>query len=367
MKRKELNDHLKECKFRIMMCPIVDCDIEVRYDNLHEHFETHRLTHIVKLNETVSSFETSQLQLSVDERLENTKHVLRECQNSINMLMARAQGTEEQLTELSTFIKLKQQEVIESSYLEVDQLQKDYNSKYALVEKQISVMTERLLIMEDITVKQGARIHELESRVPERKKISGLSPDTQQLFTSQDKVIAAHDIALAEHGLRLDMMDCKNVNGVLLWKITDVARRRREAMSGKVPSIYSQPFYTSLNGYKLCARLYFNGDGIGKETHLSLFIVIMRGEYDVLLSWPFQHKVTLTLVDQEGQRHITDSFHPDIHSSSFQRPKSEFNIATGCPQFVSLTALDSGGYIKEDCLFIKVMIDFVRIVDPGAK
>jgi hypothetical protein len=37
--------------------------------------------------------------------------------------------------------------------------------------------------------------------------------------------------------------------------------------------------------------LYLNGDGSGKKTHLSLFIVIMRGEYDALLPWPFRNKV----------------------------------------------------------------------------
>jgi hypothetical protein len=38
-------------------------------------------------------------------------------------------------------------------------------------------------------------------------------------------------------------------------------------------------------------RLYLNGDGVGKGTHISLFFVIMKGEYDLLLSWPFKHKV----------------------------------------------------------------------------
>lgn len=50
-------------------------------------------------------------------------------------------------------------------------------------------------------------------------------------------------------------------------------------------------FYTAKYGYKLCLRLYLNGDGTGKRTHLSLFIVIMRGEYDALLPWPFRNKV----------------------------------------------------------------------------
>lgn len=44
-------------------------------------------------------------------------------------------------------------------------------------------------------------------------------------------------------------------------------------------------------GYKMCARIYPNGDGIGKGSHISLFFVIMRGHYDALLPWPFSQKV----------------------------------------------------------------------------
>ena len=44
-------------------------------------------------------------------------------------------------------------------------------------------------------------------------------------------------------------------------------------------------------GYKMCARLYLNGDGMGKGTHVSLFFVVMRGAYDALLKWPFRQKV----------------------------------------------------------------------------
>lgn len=50
-------------------------------------------------------------------------------------------------------------------------------------------------------------------------------------------------------------------------------------------------FYTARYGFKVCMRLYLNGDGVGKGTHISLFFVIMRGEYDPILSWPFRHKV----------------------------------------------------------------------------
>lgn len=50
-------------------------------------------------------------------------------------------------------------------------------------------------------------------------------------------------------------------------------------------------FYSSKYGYKMCLRLYLNGDGTGRGTHLSLFFVVMRGKCDALLKWPFSQKV----------------------------------------------------------------------------
>ena len=53
------------------------------------------------------------------------------------------------------------------------------------------------------------------------------------------------------------------------------------------------------NGYKMCIRAYLNGDGSGYKTHLSLFFVVMKGEYDALLKWPFDYKVSMILVGEE--------------------------------------------------------------------
>ncbi|XP_065885977.1 TNF receptor-associated factor 5-like [Dysidea avara] len=64
--------------------------------------------------------------------------------------------------------------------------------------------------------------------------------------------------------------------------------------------------------------------------------------YDSLLQWPFINKVTLTLINQTGGPDVTDTFKPDPKnpkSSSFQRPKTEMNVASGCPRFVPLDDL----------------------------
>jgi len=110
----------------------------------------------------------------------------------------------------------------------------------------------------------------------------------------------------------------------------------------------------------MCARLYLNGDGMGKGTHVSLFFVIMRGQYDALLKWPFRQKVTLMFLDQSGKdQHVMDAFRPDPTSSSFKRPTTEMNIASGCPLFMSLTQLDNPmhAFVKDNNAFLKIIVN----------
>ena len=146
-------------------------------------------------------------------------------------------------------------------------------------------------------------------------------------------------------------------DGVLIWKIPNVSAKIYDSFNEPEKSFYSPPFCTSRHGYKMCARIYLNGDGMGKGTHISLFFVIMRGEYDALIRWPFRQKVTFMLLDQNHVEHVIDAFRPDPNSSSFQRPRREMNIASGCPLFFPLADLNKHAYIKDDAMFIKVIVD----------
>lgn len=172
-----------------------------------------------------------------------------------------------------------------------------------------------------------------------------------------DRQIGIQDIRLAELDLRYQILETVSYGGVMIWKICDYLRRKQDAMTGRTLSLYSKPFYTEQFGYKMCGRVYLYGDGFGKGTHLSFYFVVMRGEYDALIPWPFRKRVTLSLLDQErGGRDIMESFEPDTTSNSFTRPTREMNVASGCPQFVSHTVLEMSRYVKDDTLFLKIEV-----------
>jgi TNF receptor-associated factor 3 len=186
------------------------------------------------------------------------------------------------------------------------------------------------------------------------QEVEALRSKVTELDHSLDRCLSSS----LDQELRLQLLERATYNGILLWKIDDFTRRRREAVDGVTLSLYSTPFYTSRHGYKMCARIYLNGDGLGKGTHLSFFFVIMRGPFDALLTWPFKQKVMLTLINQVGKKHITDHFRPDPASSSFQRPgRKEMNIASGCPMFIRIDHLLNGGFIRDDSIFLRIVVD----------
>ena len=104
------------------------------------------------------------------------------------------------------------------------------------------------------------RLIELETKIAEQERLLGMLKGR-----------------ISELELQLQASLASTYNGSLLWRIPDIRRRRREAIDGKITSIYSPPFYTGRNGYKMCIRAYLNGDGIGYNTHVSIFFVLMKG------------------------------------------------------------------------------------------
>ena len=47
----------------------------------------------------------------------------------------------------------------------------------------------------------------------------------------------------------------------------------------------------------MCLRVDANGSGTGAGTHVTVYVHLMRGEYDSRLVWPFKGDITIQLVN----------------------------------------------------------------------
>ena len=218
------------------------------------------------------------------------------------------------------------------------------------LKSKIAQQEERIQLMDS---KQVSKI------VKEQEAFSGTVNRLQGQIESTGPPLALHNVMMGDSQLidHTYQQQITSYDGVLIWKISNFALKKQDATSGRQTSFFSPCFYTSFHGYKLCARIYLNGDGMGKGTHISLFFVVMRGEYDAILRWPFRKRVTFMLLDQDNVEHVIDAFRPDPNSSSFQRPRRETNIPSGCATFCSLSELNNHAYVKDDVMFLKVIVD----------
>lgn len=220
---------------------------------------------------------------------------------------------------------------------------------------------ERKIIEEELAKAKGEIKLSLFKELKEKdEEIASL----KSTVTKLEKTVRSKTADIEDRDFRLSLIENSNHDGTMVWKIPQFSQRMDDAKSGKYTSIFSLPFYTGRYGYKMCLRLYILGDGIGKGSYMSLFFVLMKGEFDNILQWPFTHKVTFKLINQSGGRDVVDTFQPDPMSSSFRKPKSDMNIASGCPRFVTHANLKNGGFIADDTIFIKAIIDTNTIRHP---
>ena len=152
-------------------------------------------------------------------------------------------------------------------------------------------------------------------------------------------------------------MEKKTLNGELLWKIDKLDFRMAQAKLGKVAALHSAPCYTKQYEYKYCVRLYLQGDGEGKGTHISVFFVVMKSEFDELLRWPMRKQVIIQLVNLRNEADsVIETFFSNTRLSSFQRPTENMNVAVEYPRLISIEQFLNRGFVKDNSTFIKVTV-----------
>jgi hypothetical protein len=137
-------------------------------------------------------------------------------------------------------------------------------------------------------------------------------------------------------------------------------RRSSEEINSSF-SMYSPTFRTAPYGYlfilRVCSTMKDN------QPYLSIYITLLRSDFDPILFYPFSYNISLCLCDQSGQgKHIISTIKPDSNSSAFARPISERNDEIGINEFCPLNYLTDiqSIYLKDGVFFIRISIDFMK-------
>ncbi len=127
---------------------------------------------------------------------------------------------------------------------------------------------------------------------------------------------------------------------------------------------YSPPVYTHPWGYKICLGVC--AGGYGNNSHVSVFVYLMRGEHDDHLTWPFRGTITFQLLDQTGAGN--HKFHQCVYDDSVEPKNCEqvrygerANSGWGAPSLIAHNALKTQYLNRDDCLRFQVSSGEVHI------
>ena len=137
----------------------------------------------------------------------------------------------------------------------------------------------------------------------------------------------------------------------ILIKLTNFKMKKANS-----ETFISSSFYVGLEGYHMTIKIYPNGIGDGKGTHVSVYAQFLGGKYDHKLSWPFVGTVTCTLLNQLADKnHFTKKL---VEPEDVKQFKTSLHPGqrvgyTKCISHEDLST-DKAKYLMNDTLYFKV-------------
>ncbi len=329
---RALEDHLKTCEYTMMPCPNECTYIEAKtkkeknFTILHKNLSSH-LEECPRRDYTCPHCEeTGEYEDITEEHFEYCPKVEIKCPNAPDCQITLPRADMPKHTDMCP-------------YEEVSCIYKGFGCKETTKRKDIKEHENddkvHLQITMKTVLKQQREIAELKTQVQAIQN-SGTQQSLQASTTKQ-------------HMLRLTC------------KLTKFAEKKEKNMEFE-----SNSFYTHPNGYKMILSVDGNGYNKYKGTHVSVWVYLMRGEYDDQLEFPFKGTITFELLNQlEDNNHHSDSYsYGGTEDSKRVMHREQSEVGSGVPAFIPHKDLDYNNskncqYLKDDCLIFRVSVSIL--------
>ena len=348
----KLYEHIQMCfaSHQPTVCPFssIGCKTVLRDTPVRTHISSHIHQHAVLISAN----------LKEAQRATNNAHsLLSQERQKIQTLTQQVHTHQKKIAKQHQINQRQQQNVTELTRKISDLTSTSQKSKKELSDHISAIYL--LLAPADakpVTPQQlNEKCDDLENRLRDLS-IQTSTLSTERMNEKFDKINSDNTriaVIISDLNTRQMLSEQSSRTGSLLWKIDRLTARIRTARTDNLP-LHSAPCFTEQNGYKFRARLYLNGDGLGRQTHLSLFFTLMKTEFDAALTWPFSHQVTFSLICPENRnldliKHLTPS---PSSNPACDKPVHQTNLALGFPLF--LERQDIHQYVIEDSIFIRI-------------
>jgi len=355
-------EHLKSCEysvdFQVCEFSIIGCDKKDKQEALKAHVENDFAFHLDLLGKDLSKASSSLKQSSsicetialaggeCSKRLEEDSDGILAVRTSISGFKSRIESEQSKQSALFADQNTVNRQIEELTI---------HNESTISLESQelrdkLRSLDEQVL---EIGKDNGAASVTLVSNAAENVKDYG--PKLKRL--ERDRKMRKEN--LADSDLKIRLFQATTTDGRYMWKIDNYPRRMKEAIEGKIVELYSPPLYSHVYGYKLCCKIYLNGKPSESchGTHVSFYMILMKGEYDATLRFPFPRIFSVTLLGHNASWNVEKSIVPS-NDEEFQMPKEEMNRIVGYSKFISHEDLLPSRYLWGDSLFFR--IDFTQ-------
>jgi len=112
--------------------------------------------------------------------------------------------------------------------------------------------TEKMPVLEGVITVLNREMEkmtvDMEALERQRSNERELMDNMDRKLRSMERLIAMKDATINELNIRLTSLEQISYDGTLLWRVSEIQKKRQEAVSGRVTSVYSPPFFTSRTG-----------------------------------------------------------------------------------------------------------------------
>ena len=339
VERNTLEDHLNMCSLQVIECDFsyAGCTEKLRRQDMEKHIEESTQKHLVlmaaagmKMNrqfEAKLQEQRGEFRGYLEQKERETAEQLKQKDEQIKVVVERLQSLQKEQKEGEQ--QLQQQ--LEQKERQIKHVQEEQEQKDHEKQQQIDALKEQIMLVK--------RDHEVVEQRRE-EQIKSLEVQSQQQVERIGKL---------EQQLKEKEQELEQLNMKLGMPPFHFTMSNFNQLKTKRTNWYSPPMYTHSHGYKFCIEVYPSGRSMARNTHVSVYLYSMPGEFDAALQWPAKFTITLQLLNQDrDQDHITVT-----QRFQWNKPERErVYVTIFTYKLIAHTDLDQ--YLKDDCLHFRI-------------
>ena len=343
--------HWPVCKKYPMTCPNHCTVYAIERENMKEHLEHDCPRQKVSCEFTFAGCEVELPREELDNHLESNQVEHMTMLAEVNQRMADDLAEkDEQIAKLSEDVSAK----IAAAQAETKQEIQSLRSENSMLKQELAELKSNMASMVatlTVTIEQIRN-----DQMQQKKEVKETNEKADHKITNLEKNVDQTKKDLSQQ--------CFSIQSYIGLFPVEFVMTNFEHLRESGSDWQSVPFYSHLEGYRLCLVVNPNGVSNIEGSYVSVYACLMQGEFDDRLKWPFRGAITIQLLNQLDDRipatgtiRFTENTPSRYTSRVLNSEKAE--KGWGLLKFIRYEELHYNNvknrqFLKDDCLRFRV-------------